>query len=525
MATAKVKNQETSKTAIVKNISVRDGYSPFIGDDGNWWEWSSQYQCFVDTGISASGSSGGSGTTNYNELKNLPVIGNETIKGDVSATIQGMINKSIPDVSEYVTESELSSKLSKIDQLNIPEWAMEKTKPSYEIAEIKNASAVAKSNSYNDLSNKPTTMKNPYKLKVSGLNTAIEYDGSVEKTIALDTDLTDSTSPTSIPTSKAVVELFQAVPTATSYSLQKINSKIILQGSNGTSSSVDDSDSIYDDTGIRQLIDAKADKSHTHKSEDIDSLDVSKLVGVISADHLPGGTDEILEYPTCADFPTTGKSGVIYVDKSTGDTYKWGGSAYVNISSVVSLGDGPNNAFRGDLGNIAYNHSQLTSGNPHNVTKKDLGLENVENKTSTEILSELTKENVIDALDFTPIQKDDVKLYVSTGSNSDGAMSQYATTQELNKKADANHIHSDLNSEISDLKSGLETAELNISANTSTINSHTSSISTTNENVTTLQSDVTSINSQITELLDRISELETWKQNVLNGTEKVLIES
>ena len=49
-------------------------------------------------------------------------------------------------------------------------------------------STVATSGSYNDLSNKPTTMKNPNKLNIktnSDTSNYVEYDGSVEKTITI----------------------------------------------------------------------------------------------------------------------------------------------------------------------------------------------------------------------------------------------------------------------------------------------------------------------------------------------------
>ena len=43
--------------------------------------------------------------------------------------------------------------------------------------------------------------------------------------------------------------------------------------------------------------------------------------------------------------------------------------------------------------------------NPHKVTKAQIGLANVENKSSTQIRSELTKENVTNALGYTPIDE------------------------------------------------------------------------------------------------------------------------
>lgn len=46
------------------------------------------------------------------------------------------------------------------------------------------------------------------------------------------------------------------------------------------------------------------------------------------------------------------------------------------------------------------------TNNPHNVTKTDIGLNNVENKSSETIRSELTKNNVVKALGYTPPTKD-----------------------------------------------------------------------------------------------------------------------
>lgn len=45
----------------------------------------------------------------------------------------------------------------------------------------------------------------------------------------------------------------------------------------------------------------------------------------------------------------------------------------------LQLGETSTTAYRGDRGKAAYEHSQATSGNPHNVTKSDVGLGNVDN--------------------------------------------------------------------------------------------------------------------------------------------------
>lgn len=75
----------------------------------------------------------------------------------------------------------------------------------------------------------------------------------------------------------------------------------------------------------------------------------------------------------------TPQDGKIYIDLTTEKTYRWSGSAYVEISESLALGETSSTAYRGDRGKTAYDHSQLTSGNPHNVTKTDVGLGNVGN--------------------------------------------------------------------------------------------------------------------------------------------------
>lgn len=47
------------------------------------------------------------------------------------------------------------------------------------------------------------------------------------------------------------------------------------------------------------------------------------------------------------------------------------------VNNLAPLGEEHDNAYYGDKGKEAYDHSQLREGNPHNVTAADLGLENV----------------------------------------------------------------------------------------------------------------------------------------------------
>jgi hypothetical protein len=97
--------------------------------------------------------------------------------------------------------------------------------------------------------------------------------------------------------------------------------------------------------------------------------------GKVPSAQLPSFVDDVLEYANLAAFPTTGESGKIYITQDTNKTYRWSGSAYVVISETLALGETSTTAYRGDRGKTAYDHSQLTSGNPHNVTAAEVGAE------------------------------------------------------------------------------------------------------------------------------------------------------
>ena len=78
--------------------------------------------------------------------------------------------------------------------------------------------------------------------------------------------------------------------------------------------------------------------------------------------------------------PTSGDT-VLARDSVTGKaveipTASLGGSGG---GSGLALGETASTAYRGDRGKTAYDHSQETTGNPHNTTKADIGLGNVDN--------------------------------------------------------------------------------------------------------------------------------------------------
>ena len=93
--------------------------------------------------------------------------------------------------------------------------------------------------------------------------------------------------------------------------------------------------------------------------------------GKIPTSQLPAYVDDVLEYANLAAFPSTGETGKIYLTLDTNLTYRWSGTAYVEISKSLALGETSSTAYRGDRGKTAYDHSQAT-GNVHGTTASQI---------------------------------------------------------------------------------------------------------------------------------------------------------
>ena len=229
------------------------------------------------------------------------------------------------------------------DSNHTPTWSQVSNKPSF--------ATVATSGSYNDLSNKPTiptipgSLKNPNALTIS-LNGTSQgaYDGSAVKNINITASSVGAAASSHTHTKAQITDFPTSMPASDVYSWAKQSSK----------------------------------PSYTI-SEVSGNLPASRISGTIAAANLPSYVDDVLEYASLSKFPTTGESGKIYTALDTNKIYRWSGSAYVVISETVALGTTHSSAGYGDESRAAYNHSTKTSGNPHHVTKIDVGLGNVDN--------------------------------------------------------------------------------------------------------------------------------------------------
>ena len=153
-------------------------------------------------------------------------------------------------------------------------------------------------------------------------------------------------------------------------------------------------------TYTKITVDAKgrATSGTTLSASDIPALDASKITtGTLDAARLPSYVDDVLEYANLTSFPASGETGKIYVALDTNKTYRWSGSTYVYITS-------------GAVDSVAGKTGVVT------LTSSDVGLGNVENKSSATIRGELTSGNVTTALGFTPYNATNPNGYITSAA-------------------------------------------------------------------------------------------------------------
>lgn len=121
-------------------------------------------------------------------------------------------------------------------------------------------------------------------------------------------------------------------------------------------------------SGLTAALGKKLETSLKGAKSGLAELDAN---GKVPAAQLPSYVDDVIEaYKSGADFyedsahtaskKITGETGKIYVDLHTNVTYRWSGTAYVEISASLALGTTSSTAFAGDKGQAAYTHSQST---------------------------------------------------------------------------------------------------------------------------------------------------------------------
>jgi hypothetical protein len=112
---------------------------------------------------------------------------------------------------------------------------------------------------------------------------------------------------------------------------------------------------------------------------------------------LPSYVDDVIEVSTFSALPDTGESGKIYITQDTNLTYRWSGTAYVEISQSLALGETSSTAYAGDKGKattdklnripnkLIVDTNSVTYNDPDSVVLKYTFYKQQEQETSTNI--------------------------------------------------------------------------------------------------------------------------------------------
>lgn len=173
-----------------------------------------------------------------------------------------------------------------------------------------------------------------------------------------------------VPANAKFTDTTYSVATDSTLGLVKSGGDVTV-GADGTMTVQDDSHghTIANVDGLQDALDAKAPSSRkvngksltadiTLGAADVSAIPASQkgaASGVAELDEngkvptaqLPSYVDDVLEFESQTAFPETGESGKIYVAQDTNKTYRWTGSAYVEISASLALGETSSTAYRG----------------------------------------------------------------------------------------------------------------------------------------------------------------------------------
>lgn len=119
--------------------------------------------------------------------------------------------------------------------------------------------------------------------------------------------------------------------------------------------------------------------------------------GLVPSSQLPSYVDDVIEVSTFSALPETGESGKIYITQDTNLTYRWSGTAYVEISQSLALGETSSTAYAGDKGKattdklnripnkLIVDTNGVTYNDPDSVVLKYTFYKQQEQETSTNI--------------------------------------------------------------------------------------------------------------------------------------------
>ena len=265
----------------------------------------------------------------------------DTTIDNINTNIEGLDVQSDWDEDDTSNKAYIKNKPTSMPASDVPAWAKEPTKPSYTWSEINSKPGTFPPSAHD---HENATSSTDGFLSYIDKNKLDSIEEGATKTI-VDSALS-STSTNPVQNKVVNSALAGKVPTSRTINGKALTANITLSASDVNA----------------------IPTSQKGSANGVATLDQN---GFIPTSQLPASVDEIIEgYLSGGKFykesehlnEITGEASKIYVDITAGQnlTYRWSGTAYVEISKSLALGETSGTAYRGDRGKIAYDHSQST---------------------------------------------------------------------------------------------------------------------------------------------------------------------
>lgn len=147
-------------------------------------------------------------------------------------------------------------------------------------------------------------------------------------------------------------------------------------------------------------------------------------LGKVPTSQLPSYVDDVLEFANKTGFPSSGETGKIYIAKDTNLTYRWSGTAYVEISASLALGETSSTAYPGNKGKKNADDIATLNGKVAAVEAKneeqDRQINAIENGT-TKVGKATTADTATSAGKLTTVRNIAIKGDATGNTNFDGS--------------------------------------------------------------------------------------------------------
>lgn len=152
--------------------------------------------------------------------------------------------------------------------------------------------------------------------------------------------------------------------------------------------------------------------------------------GKIPSSQLPSYVDDVVEYATMAQFPATGTAGILYIDISTSKQYRWGGSAYAQITS------GAVDSVAGKTGIITLDKNDVGLNNVSNLAPADLPLSTASTSALNNKVDKVAGKG-LSTEDYTTLEKSKLSGIAEGAEVNQNAFTTIAVSGQNNVVADS----------------------------------------------------------------------------------------